>query len=218
MEENSSADGPSSALQNAAARLSTRLHAITVSAKARQATLDDLIRDAETWLQRRAAWNVRDKALYRTGAAFEPSGGHLLNDIQLSGLDALGAHGVLMLADTAAQHPTLALSELMAVLFASPHGPLIAEWGRWSRLHWLAALHNEETEAFLQTRAGSDPKAPWRTRQPTRRQAFLAEEMARALEVDVPAFADRGEAFDWIRREGGNPRFWKLPPVPRVPS
>lgn len=207
-----------SSLSIAAALLASRLHDDASRLEARQGQLDDLVRDAETWLRRRAAWNARDKALYRTGAALEPYGGHLLDDIQLSGLDALGTRGVLLLVQLAAQHPELSLSRLMAALFASDHGPLIAEWGRWSRLHWLTALHSEETEGFLQTKAGSDPKAAWRSRHPTRRQMFLAEEMARAIGVDTPVFANRGQAFDWILRHGGNPRFWSLPPMPPLPS
>jgi len=207
-----------SSLAMAAALLASRLRDGAIRLEARRAQLDDLIRDAETWLRRRAAWNARDKALYRTGAALEPYGGHVLDDIQLSGLDALGARGVLLLAQTSAQHPDLSLSQLMAALFASDHGPLIAEWGRWSRLHWLASLHSEETEGFLQTKAGSDPKSAWRSRPPTRRQMFLAEEMARAIGVDTPVFDTRGEAFEWISRHGGNPRFWSLPPMPALPS
>lgn len=218
MEEKTSDARISSAIQQVAKQLAARLTADAAIVEGRRGQLDNLIRDAETWLHRRAAWNARDKAIYRTGAALEPHGGHLLDDIQLSGLDALGARGVLLLAQTAVQYPNLSLSELIGKLFASTHSLLIAEWGRWSRLHWLAALQAEETEAFLKTKAGIDPKAAWRTRQQTRRQAFLAEEMARALGVDVPTFANRGEAFDWIRREGGNPRFWALPSMPELPS
>jgi len=210
-------DPVSSRLSAAAARLRTRLSAATSRVEARRALLDDLIRDAETWLHRRAAWNARDKALYRTGAALESYGGHLLDDIQLSGLDALGARGVLLIAETAAEHPDLSLSQLIAMLFASDHGRLIAEWGRWSRLHWLSALHAEETEQFLRTKAGSDPKAAWRCRPPTRRQSFLASEMARAIGIEPPTLANRGDAFDWINEHGGNPRFWSLPPAPALP-
>lgn len=207
-----------SALAVAATRLAARLREDAVRLEARTAQLDDLIRDAQTWLHRRAAWNARDKALYRTGAAFEPNGGHLLDDIQLSGLDALGARGVLLLARLAAEYPEHSLSQLMVMLFASDHGPLIAEWGRSSRLQWLSELYIEETEAFLKTEAGRDPKAPWRSRPPTRRQVFLAAEMARAIGINAPTFDTRGEAFEWVRRQGGNPRYWSLPPTPELPS
>ncbi|MBN2973430.1 hypothetical protein JW805_15580 [Roseomonas aeriglobus] len=218
MDPETSARHRSGGLETAAARLARRLQASVTAREARQAHLDDLIRDAETWLHRRAAWNDRDKALYRTGAALEPYGGHRLDDIKLGGLDALGSQGVLLLAQTALQYPDQPLSQLIAILFESSHGPSIAEWGRWSRLHWLAALHAEETAAFLETGAGRDPKAAWRRRTPTRRQVFLADEMARALGIDLPAFATRGEAFDWIHRGGGNPRYWALPALPEVPS
>lgn len=207
-----------SGLDIAARRLLTRLQTLRETTGRRQAHLDDLIRDAETWLHRRAAWNNRDRALYRTGAAFEPTGGHLLDDVQLSGLDALGARGVLLLAEVAANHPGLPLSGIISILFASPHGPLITQWGRWSRFHWLSALHRAETEEFLQTKAGRDPKAAWRTRPVTKRQAFLAQEMVRALNVPPPEFRNRGEAFDWIYRQGGNPRFWEPPPAPELPK
>lgn len=135
MDPETSARHRSGGLETAAARLARRLQASVTAREARQAHLDDLIRDAETWLHRRAAWNDRDKALYRTGAALEPYGGHRLDDIKLGGLDALGSQGVLLLAQTALQYPDQPLSQLIAILFESSHGPSIAEWGRWSRLH-----------------------------------------------------------------------------------
>lgn len=203
-------------LHAVALSLASTLDEIALPNQARRAQLDHLIREAETWLFRRAAYNERDKAIYRTGAALEPCGGHLLNDIQLTGLDALGAHSVLLLAEAAANHPTAALSELMQILFSSEHGELIREWGRWARMQWIAALHHEQTVTFLESPAGKNPKAAWRSRRPTRRQTYLIAEIARACGIDEPELTTRGDAFDWIL-DRGNPRYWALPPKPPIP-
>src|SRR5690606_19010000 len=93
-----------------------------VSTVARMQSLDELIREAETYLHRRAAHSERDRGCYRVGAALEPYGGHLLDDVAFAGLDHLGAFGLLLLVQVALVNPGRSLSELLGILFASESG------------------------------------------------------------------------------------------------
>ncbi len=181
-------------------------------------TLDELVREAETYLHRRAAHSERDRGCYRVGAALEPYGGHLLDDVALAGLDHLGAFGLLLLVRVALANPGRSLSELLGLLFASESGREIRAWGVWSRCVWLRNLYVEETVNFLLTKKGQDPAQRWRKETITARQQHLLRELSRTLELGDPNLRDRGEAFDWIKALGGNPRFRGRPPMPTLPA
>ena len=96
--------------------------------------LEEAVREAEAWQRRRAARQDRDKACYRIGAALEPQGGLALDDVFLTGLDKLGAHGLALLAAQALVTPGGAsLSELMMSVSRTPAGRIVREWGVWAR-------------------------------------------------------------------------------------
>lgn len=190
----------------------------SASNRAHQQELEELVREAQTYLHRKAARNARDRACYRIGGALEPNGGHQLDDVALAGFDHLGAFGLLLLMPIAINHPGESLSGLLRLLFASEVGASIREWGVWSRLTWLRKLYWQETSGFLQTKKGSDPKQRWRGERPTARQKHLIRELGRALGTLEPKFARRGDAFEWIRAQGGNPRFHTPPPMPALPQ
>lgn len=190
---------------------------LRVSEEAHANLLDEEIREAESWSMRRAARHERDRACYRAGAAFSPSGGPDFDDIALCGMDHLGAHGVLLLAETALRHPELPLSALLRHLFQSEAGAAIRAWGVWRRWHWLADFYRAETEAFLASKKGRDPRQRWRREKVTVNQEHLIREISRYLQIVRPTFIDRGAAFDWIRDAGGNPRFRDAPACPPRP-
>lgn len=201
-----------------ALKLSDEISRRAVAHTARMDGLEERIREAETWLHRRAAHSERDRGCYRTGAALEPTGGHMLDDIALTGLDHLGAYGLLFLVQTALDHPGESLSGMMRILFASDTGSRIREWGGWSRGIWNRQFYIEETVTFLTSKKGMDPKQRWRReKKVTARQRYLADEIARCLDISVPDFPTRGDAFEWIRDHGGNPRFHQEPARPGLP-
>lgn len=199
------------------ARLSAQLSTATVENRDRVADLDLLIRESRLKIHRRAEHIERDGCCYRTGGALEPYGGHRLDSIKLSGWDALGEIGTLLLARTGLDHPGLSNSERLQKLFGSAHGELIREWGAWSRWHWLSALYNDEVSNFVNSRKGYDKLERWRTKAVTSRQRYLVEEIALIANEQVPTFATRGEAFEFILVRGGNPRFRQAPPRPQIP-
>lgn len=203
---------------NAANLLARALDGLAATNTARIEDLTDAIREAETYLHRRAAYNARDRACYRTGSALEPNGGHLLDDIALAGLDHLGAFGLLLVVDVAQHHPHESLSGLLRILFESEAGACIRTWGSWSRLTWLRQLYISETVTFLNSKKGRDPHQHWRHDNVTLNQKHLVREIARILGIAEPKFKKRGRAFEWLKEQGGNPRFWTPPPMPTLPK
>lgn len=185
---------------------------------AREEELEELIREAETSIHRRAVRSERDRGCYRVGAAFEPTKGHLLDDIFLTGVDHLGSIGVALLAETALAHPGESLSGLLRMLSETEQGARVRDWGVWGRGTWNRQLYLWETEGFFETKKGSDPKQKWRADTVTRRQLYLIGEICRCLVVLEPKPANRGEAYEWIKVNGGNPRFSSPPPVPALPK
>lgn len=190
-----------------------------VANTARQQDLSEAKHEAQSWRMRRAARNERDKGCYQTGAALEPNKGHLIDPVFLSGLDHLGRHGLVLLLKTAVDHPEeTSLSGLMHRLSYTAAGTVVREWGEWSRRVWLAGLYWDQTVAFLQSKKGSDPKEAWRKEPLTAEQAYLAGEIGRICRQEVPPFPTRGDAFEWIKERGGNPRFRVLPLKPLLPT
>lgn len=205
-------------LISATSMLAALLADMSVSNQAHQQELEELIRETQTYLHRKAARDARDRACYRIGGALEPNKGHLLCDIKMCGFDHLGPFGLLLLLPIALANPRESFSGLLRLLFASELGACIREWGVWSRLTWLHKLYWQETVGFLQTKKGSDPKQGWRSETPTARQRHLIRELARTFDELEPKFARRGDAFEWIKAQGGNPRFHTPPPMPALPK
>jgi len=208
----------SNRLIDAATLLAGVLDGVSASNTSHIEDLTDAIREAETYLHRRAAYNLRDRACYRTGSALEPNGGHLLDDIALAGFDHLGAFGLLLLTNVAKHHPRESFSGLLQILFDSEVGACIRAWGSWSRLTWLRQLYINETVTFLSSKKGSDPAQRWRRDNVTLNQKHLIREIARILGIAAPQFKKRGTAFEWLKEQGGNPRFGTPPPMPALPK
>ncbi|KKI18929.1 hypothetical protein [Sphingomonas sp. Ag1] len=184
-------------------------------ATARSADLDQLIHDTEARDHRRAAFNERDAACYRLGAAFEPSDGLALDPVTLTGFLALNEVGLLLLVRSALASPGGSLVDALAALFRSTAGREIRDYGTWVRWQWLRELYLEETERFLATPKGSDPKARWRGDPPTHAQTYLVAQICLDLQLAYRTFPTKGEAFEWIL-ERGNPRFNHEPRRPSL--
>ena len=181
--------------------------------------LDDAIRDAEAWLFRRAAKSDSDRRRYRLGAAFESQNGLDLDDVFLAGMDQLGGLGVLLMAAAAARLPADAyLSDILKAMSRTDAGRAARAWGVWAKWQWLRSLYEQAVDGFENSHAGRDPNAAWRKRRPTRRQQYLVMEICRLLLIAVPLFASSGDAHDWLKARGGNPRFKSPPPLPPIPS
>ena len=75
------------------------------------------------------------------------------------------------------------------------------------RWEWSRALYQAEVEDFAQSPAAQNPRAAWRRKSVTRRQVYLIGEAVRCFELDPLNVTNRGEAYEWLRMVGGNPRF-----------
>ena len=206
------------ALADAACGLLSTMAGLAASNQARICELQEAEHEAQSWLHRRAARNIRDRHCYRIGAALEPNDGHLIDDVFLAGFDHLGAFAVLFLVPHMLAAPGRAFSDYLRLLSDTEEGHLIRDWGVWARAVWNRALYIDETVTFLQSKTGSDPKEKWRRGRVTRRQHYLIIEIARWLKIPEPTFKTRGEAFEWIKIKGGNPRFHTVPPQPPLPT
>ena len=188
--------------------------------EARVQVLDDAIREATMWSSRRAASHARDRSCYRLGAAFEPAGGLAIDDLALSGVDALGAHGVALLAAQALVSPGVAsLSDLILGISRGKAGRCLRAWGVWARFNWLKALYEREVTEFESSPAGRDKARSWRRKPVKAEQAYLILELARYLQLEPPEPRNRGAAHDWLLEQGGNPRFMaplERPPLPTL--
>lgn len=197
------------------ALLFARVSQVPASLEMRAQELDSLIHDAQAREHRRAAFNARDASCYRLGSAFEPQGGLDLDPVALTGWLALGVTGILLLNRIILATPSdPSTVNHLKTLFRSPAGLGIRAWGVWSRWCWLKSLYLQETELFLASPAGQDPKAGWRRKAPTAKQTYLIAQICTDLQKDGQTFATRGEAFDWIREQGGNPKFKVEPAKP----
>lgn len=182
---------------------------------ARSAELEQLIHDAEAREHRRAAFNRRDAACYKLGAAFEPSDGLALDPVTLTGFLSLNEVGLLLLVRSALASPGGSVADALATLFRSPAGGEIRAYGTWIRWRWLRELYLEETERFLASPKGSDPNARWRGDPPTHAQTYLVAQICLDLQLGHRTFPTKGEAFEWILARG-NPRFNHEPPRPSL--
>ena len=187
---------------------------------ARVQVLDEAIREASMWSSRRAAGHARDRSCYRLGGALKPAGGLAIDDVALSGLDALGAHGVALLAVQALVSPDGAsLSDLILAISRGKAGQGLRAWGVWARFNWLKALYEREVTEFENGPAGRDKARSWRRKPVRAGQAYLIRELARFLQLEQPEPGDRGAGHDWLLLQGGNPRFLaphEQPPLPAL--
>lgn len=93
-----------------------------------------------------------------------------------------------------------------------------AEWGQhlaWSRMR---QLYEAEVNAFISSEK-CGPKARWRRDPITAAQNYLISEICKLDSIENPTLTKKGQAFDWLRERGGNPRFLARPaPMPLMSS
>ena len=176
--------------------------------------LDELIYKATAREHRRAMRNARDAECYRIGSSFEPVKGLKLDPTALCGWLAAGTAGVPALVQVAIEHPEDGIPELLATLFRSAIGRELHGLGVHARWKYRENLYRQEVERFEASAAFAKPG--WRREEPTAEQYYLIEEIVLALEIEMPALRTRGEAFNYIKKAGGNPVFWTEPLMPNL--
>lgn len=158
---------------------------------------------------RAAAIGTEDQQRYALSHSYKIFDSLQLNPLEVTGLEALGAMGAAWMIEAASEHGWAPGPVLRQHIFANP---LKAEACRllgsvvcWRHLK-NAQLH-QITEVEAKIARGENV---WRSKPVTAAQSQLLnwiEELIRAEEprFNLPWPTNRGEAFDLIRRLGGNP-------------
>lgn len=152
-----------------------------------------------------------DTQKYRLGSIFSVLSSRFseLDDLALVGLLANARYAIALL-QVAVVEDSDSLVEIFDQLLSNPHlARKFRDQGARLRWEWNRALYVSEVESFAQSKAAQNPKAPWRRKPPTRGQIYLISEAVRAFDLDPPNLRSRGEAYEWLRKTGGNPRFAK---------
>ena len=175
--------------------------------------LSDLRREIHQYGKRRCdAEASRDNLKYYLGFAFEVNQALDVDSLALAGLLSLPWQAFATLFMDVSRVPDRVIDGLRRALT----NPSVLEWaqaqGVWLQWKRLEAIYRQEVDDFRNSDAYG--QKGWRRRSITRPQHYLIGEIHRVLGVQLPALATRGQAFDFIAANGGNPRFLFEPPVP----
>ncbi|RSU75862.1 hypothetical protein BRX37_10235 [Sphingomonas sp. S-NIH.Pt3_0716] len=152
-----------------------------------------------------------DTQKYRLGSIFSVLSSRFveLDDLALLGLLA-DAHYTITLLHFSVIDDGASLLDVFNQLLLDPIlAQKFRDEGAKLRWEWNRALYVSEVESFAQSKAAQNQRAAWRRKPPTRGQIYLISEAVRAFDFDPPIVSTRGEAFEWLRKVGGNPRFAK---------
>jgi len=173
-------------------------------------TLPELRRQARAGPKRRN----RDAARYTLGGSLSMLGFERLDTIALTGLLGNPAQMLAWLAEAQTEIGDAPLADLVDRVFDdSARFDWCRQWG--VHLGWLhgAALYDAAVTSFIIS-GRTGPKERWRRDEITDDQANLILRICVWRQIPEPALATRGEAFDWIYEQGGNPNWWAVPATP----
>jgi hypothetical protein len=194
-------------------RIRDLLDRIGIEEAAAVTPLNDLRREIHQYGKRRCDKEAsRDNLTYYLGFAFDVNDALNLDSLALTGLLSLPWEAFTSTFEGGAGKPVRLIDGLRLALVQ----PAVIEWARaqgvWLQWKRLEAIYREAVEDFRNSDAFRQPG--WRRKRVTRAQHYLIGEIHRILGVPVPALATRGQAYDFIAANGGNPRFLTAPPVP----
>jgi hypothetical protein len=177
--------------------------------------------------RRRCDQPGRDQMVYRAGSAMEAVDGLDIPDDALVGFwvtpEALEwlirKASDRILLPVGAEADLRPIDLFKAVLQDPTTRRFLIEVGVYTRFQRDRAIYRNSVAAFEASPAAEG--GAWRHKRPTDGQLYLIDRILRATEalgtpVESPLPCSRGAAHDWLKRQGGNPRFWN-PPEPPVP-
>lgn len=177
-------------------------------------TLADLQREVSAYGKRECDKVAsRDNLVYYLGAAFEVNRALDLDSFALTGLLALQLNEFEELAYSNEANPPAKLIDAIRHVLAMP--PVLA-WARaqgiWMQWKRLEKIYRSEVDDFRKSDAFLDKK--WRRKGISPAQHYIIGEIERLTGVSRPVLTNRGEAWEYIAAQGGNPRFLNAPPIP----
>lgn len=176
--------------------------------------IGELRRLARAEPHRRGGPGSKDAKKYELGSTLVLLG---FADIDARELTGLLAHPKLMLrwiAEAVLSLPSASLAELVRLaLNGEERRAFCRQWGRIIEWRYRKPLYRAAVASFIKSgKAGPDES--WRTLHVTEDQSYLIGVLTRLLDEKAPKLQTRGEAFEWILDRGGNPQYWREPPLP----
>jgi len=189
-------------------------HAATSELALVQERLPELRRQARARSKRRGGPGSPDAEKYRLGSALTLLGFSGFDDVILLGLFASGDRGLKWISEARVDHGPLPFAQLVRIAIGDSRRE---QWCReWGDYHWKTyrkSLYEASVSDFEKSgRTGL--RENWRVREVTRDQAYVINEICEAAKLDRPDLENRGAAFDWIQKQGGNPAYWTAPALP----
>lgn len=92
----------------------------------------------------------------------------------------------------------------------------LKRWGVCIRFERNHALYMAGFQSFFDSGKADDPDQSWRRKPVSADQRRLIALICDLRDLPLPTMTNRGEAFEWICNEGGNPRFWAPPEQPEA--
>ncbi len=186
---------------------------ITSEADIAQAKLGELRRQARARPYRRGGTGSVDTRKYAIGGAVVM----LAGEVDATALLGLFSQTDMMLRWMAEARLARGPQPFGTLLGAILDDPRKAAWcRRWGGLiEWAhrKVLYDASVRSF-EASGRTGPNERWRRHPVSDDQADLVETLCRILDKPVPALADKGAAYKWIKDHGGNPAHWAPPPHP----
>lgn len=180
---------------------------------------------ANAWpMLRSSRAGSRDSRVYQLGAAIEVLDGLDIDPIRFLGFLAAGARSLEPMVDAAAAEPLGSVVDYMrAAIDSDALAQYFRELGEYYYFNWSASIAQLETAEFNQLPLANDPTAHWRSKPPTPRQLYIVDRICNVRTAKDPAYLrpklkTRGDCYDFIARNNGNPRFWPTPDRPAYPN
>ncbi|WP_343343444.1 hypothetical protein WJT74_07870 [Sphingomicrobium sp. XHP0239] len=178
--------------------------------------ISELRRLSQAASHRRGGAGSRDAKKYELGSVLWLHG---LGDLDAQTLTGLLAHPALLLrwlGQELIRDESAPVVVLVARLLSQPgRAAFLKQWGRILEWRYRKPLYDATVSSFLES-GRTGPDEAWRSRDIKIEQQALMDTLADLLEIDDPQLKTRGEAFDWIYKYGGNPTYWREPPIPDV--
>ncbi|MEO1968563.1 MAG: hypothetical protein ABGW87_07625 [Sphingomonadaceae bacterium] len=174
--------------------------------------LPELQRQARAKPKRRGGKGSIDAAKYQLGSVLTLCGFEGTDDLVLLGFLACGDRALQWMAEARLAFGPMTFAELVRAALADPQRTAwCRKWGEYRRKVYKKAAYDQSVTSFLES-GKTGPRQRWRRAEITAEQHDIIEDICTALGRPKPTLSNRGQAFDWIFKNGGNPNFW-VPPV-----
>ncbi len=190
-----------------------------LAAMATEVEASEMAELAELRHSDRAGQNLRTKRQKEDHKKYVLGG--MLVHLGLGGVDPVALLGLFRNASTfgkwlceaAEKRDIQDLASLLDFLVSYPQVlAWLKEWGHDAEYRSRAVQYRASVEGFDEYDASSSKS--WRSKKVTGDQYAIARHICQVDGISMPKFRNRGAAFDWIRKQGGDTRYREDRPLP----